>query len=142
MSVFKANLIIDSPIEKVWEFIANPMNAMVWSYGVSSVEVISEGKFGTGSKFKLILRDYFMQIEVKNFEENHLIVLEFIDGPATGSLRSYSIKRIRENTLIESDLQMRLRGIWKLFYPILFIREIKDRGLGISGIKKAIESGK
>ena len=48
----RASLLIDKPITKVWDFVADIRNMDKWVNGVSDPVPTSEGKWGVGSTFR------------------------------------------------------------------------------------------
>jgi len=46
----------------------------------------------------------------------------------------------RDRTILQSDLKIRLRGLWNLLLPLIWIREYRDRNFSIVRIKDILEN--
>lgn len=73
------------------------------------------------------------------YEVARALTLEFTSGPVKGSKLSYSVEAVEGKTRLSRDLEMKLSGAWKLMYPILTRREIRDRELGVKNVKRILE---
>ena len=120
---------INRPIETVWSFISNPENATVWGRGVSDIVITSNGPVGLGTALRLRMSGSKMEARMIRYETRKTLTLEFTSGPVRGSKLTYSVESVDGKTLLTTDLELRLSGDWKLMYPILTRRRIKDREL-------------
>lgn len=140
MSEFAASALIDRPVGEVWRFISDPSSAPVWGRGVSDVMVTSVGPVGSGTTLGLNMSGSRMEARIVEFEAGRTFTLEFTSGPVKGSRLSYSVEAVGGKTRLSTDLEMRLGGAWKLLYPILARRRIKDREWGVANVKRILES--
>lgn len=140
MSEFAASALIDRPVGEVWRFISDPSSAPVWGRGVSDVMVTSVGPVGSGTTLGLNMSGSRMEARIVEFEAGRTFTLEFTSGPVKGSRLSYSVEAVGGKTRLSTDLEMRLVGAWKLLYPILARRRIKDREWGVANVKRILES--
>ena len=140
MSEFAGSALIDRPIEDVWRFISDPLSAPVWGRGVSDVVITSKGPVGLGATLRLSMSGSKMEARMIRYEAAKTFTLEFTSGPVKGSKLTYSVESVGGKTRLTRDLEMRLRGVWKLMYPILTRREIRDRELGVTNVKRILEA--
>ena len=140
MSQYEGSVLIDRPVAEVWSFISNPQSASVWGRGVSDVVVTSNGPVGLGSTITLRMSGSPMAARMIAYEPVNTFTLEFTSGPVRGSRLTYSVAPVGDRTRLTRDLVMKLSGVWNLMYPVLTRREIRDRELGISNIKRILEA--
>jgi hypothetical protein len=74
------------------------------------------------------------------YEAGRTFTLEFIAGPVKGSKLTYSVESVEGQTKLATDLEMRLSGAWRVMYPILSRRRIKDREWGVNNVKRILEA--
>lgn len=130
---------IDRPLEDVWRFISDPLSAPVWGRGVSDVVLTSNGPVGLGTTLRLSMSGSKMEARIIRYEVARALTLEFTSGPVKGSKLTYSVETVEGRTRLSRDLEMKLSGVWKLMYPILTRREIRDRELGVTNVKHILE---
>ena len=140
MSEFAGSALINRPIEEVWRFISDPLSAPVWGRGVSDVVITSNGPVGLGTTLRLSMSGSRMEARMIRYEVRETFTLEFTSGPVKGSKLTYSVESVEGKTSLTRDLEMRLSGVWKLMYPILTRREIRDRELGVTNVKRILEA--
>ncbi|HEX7263964.1 MAG TPA: SRPBCC family protein [Candidatus Dormibacteraeota bacterium] len=140
MSEFAASALINRPSEDVWRFISDPLNAAVWGRGVSDVVITSDGPVGLGTTLGLRMSGSKMQARIIKYEADRAFTLEFTSGPVKGSKLTYSVQSVEGKTTLATDLEMRLSGAWRIFYPILVRRRIRDREWGVINVKRILEA--
>jgi uncharacterized protein YndB with AHSA1/START domain len=139
MSEFAASVLIDRPVDEVWRFISDPLSAPVWGRGVSDVVVAPDGPVGLGTTLGLSMSGSRMEARVIEYEAGRTFTLEFLSGPVKGSKLTYSVEPVDGKTRLSTDLEMRLDGAWKILYPILARRRIRDREWGVANVKRTLE---
>jgi hypothetical protein len=73
------------------------------------------------------------------YEAGKTFTLEFTSGPVKGSKLTYSVEQVDGKTRLTTDLEMRLHGVWKVMYPVLIRRRIRDRAWGVMNVKRILE---
>jgi hypothetical protein len=140
MSEFAASALINRPLGEVWSFISDPSNAEVWGRGVSDVVITSGRPVGIGTTVGLHMSESRMEARIVEFEAGSTLTLEFTSGPVKGSRLTYSVEAVDGKTRLSTDLEMRLGGLWKILYPILARRRVKDREWGVANVKRILEA--
>jgi len=140
MSEFAGSALINRPIEEVWRFISDPLRAPVWGRGVSDVVITSKGPVGLGTTVGLRMSGSRMEARMIRYEAVKSFTLEFTSGPVKGSKLTYSVQSVEGKTRLTTDLEMRLSGLWKLMYPVLRRRRIRDREWGVTNVKRILEA--
>jgi hypothetical protein len=139
MSEFAASALIDRPVYEVWRFISDPLSAPVWGRGVSDVVVTSQGPVGLGTTLGLSMSGSRMEARMVEYEAGRTFTLEFMSGPVKGSKLTYAVEPVDGKTRLSTDLEMRLAGVWKILYPILARRRMRDREWGVANVKRVLE---
>jgi hypothetical protein len=80
-----------------------------------------------------------MTARIINFEAYRTFTLEFTSGPVKGSKLTCSVEALEAKTSLTTDLEMRLGGVWKVMYPVLRRRRIRDRQWSVSNVKRFLE---
>jgi carbon monoxide dehydrogenase subunit G len=137
---FEGSAVINRPVEAVWSFISDPQNAPVWGRGVSDIVITSNGLVGLGTTLRLSMSGSKMEARMLGFEPGKTLTMEFTSGPVRGSKLTYSVESMEGKTRLTTDLEMRLSGVWKLMYPILARRRIRDRELSVTNVKRILEA--
>jgi uncharacterized protein YndB with AHSA1/START domain len=139
MSEFAASVLVNRPVEDVWRFISDPLNAPIWGRGVSDVVVTSRGPVGLGATLTLSMSGSKMEARMVGYEAGNTFTLEFTSGPVKGSKLNFSVQPVEGKTRLSTDLEMRLNGAWKILYPVLARRRMRDREWGVTNVKRILE---
>jgi len=140
MSKFAGSAIIDRPLGEVWRFISDPRNASIWGRGVSDVVMTTGAPVGIGSTLRLLMSGSAMEARIIDFQPEKALALEFTAGPVMGSKLTYSLDLVDGKTRLTRDLELRLRGLWRLMHPVLTRREVRDRETGVANVKRILEA--
>ena len=140
MSKFAGSALINRPTEEVWRFISDPLNASVWGRGVSDVVVTSHRTVGVGTTLTLSMSGSRMGARMTRYEAGRTFTVEFTSGPVKGSRLTYSVESVDGKTRLATDPEMRLSGVWRIMYPILTRRRIRDREWGVTNVKRILEA--
>lgn len=121
MSTSKSSILINAPIEKVFQTISIPENYCNAIPDVKKIEIISDIKKGVGTKFretrKMNGKDVVTTLEVVEFEENKFIRLTS-DAGGTVWNSTFKVKQIGEQ--VELSLQMKAK-------PYKFLAKLMTR---------------
>lgn len=139
MSEFAGGVGINRPVKEVWRFISDPRSAPLWGRGVSDVVITSNGPVGVGTTLGLRMSGSRMDARMIEYEAERTFTLEFTSGPVNGSKLTYSVESFEGQTRLTTDLEMRLSSIWKVMYPILARRRIRDREWAVNNVKRILE---
>ena len=106
---------------------------------MSDVVVTSHGPVGLGTTLGLRMSGSRMEARMIEYKAGRTFTLEFMSGPVKGSKLTYSVEPVDGKTRLSTDLEMRLGGVWKILYPILARRRIRDREWGVANVKRVLE---
>jgi uncharacterized protein YndB with AHSA1/START domain len=106
MIEFENTIIINRPIGKVFEFVADPKNFPRWNYYVLSVSKLSDGPIGIGTVYHQVRKTDQQDFRITEFERNRRMALK-TSPHSTPQLEM----RI---TFQEQGRATHLRDMWKL----------------------------
>ena len=109
--------LIDKPIKDVFAFVANPNNMTKWNSAVVSLEPITPGEMGVGSKFKSIGEMMGRRIEgemqVTAYEPDTKCGFQVNAGPMQVNI-TLSFKTVGTGTKVSLNAQGNPAGVFKL----------------------------
>jgi ligand-binding SRPBCC domain-containing protein len=124
-------IVIDRPIEDVFNFVANGENLSTWNSAVFKVEKISAGPVTVGTQFwmmrNLPLGWAENTFEVIAYEPYTKFSIKVISGP-TPFVYHYHLTPVDDSTFLTLDAQVQVTGLGQIAKPVLAI-----------GIKKGIK---
>lgn len=114
--------LVDKPIKEVFEFVANPNNMSKWNSTVTSVEQITHGEVGIGTKFKstgeMMGRRIEGEIQVTTYEPDTKFGVQMNAGPMQMNM-AVSFKAVDTGTKISLHAQGNPSGFFKLAEPVM-----------------------
>jgi uncharacterized membrane protein len=88
---FANSVIIEQPVEQVFEFVTDFSNNAGWQTGIIEMEMTSGGRFGIGSTYRCMNRFLGKRIEteglVTEYEPDRRCCIRITSGPITGASR-------------------------------------------------------
>jgi len=103
MARIEASVVINRPVEEVFEFVTNPKNDLLWQSGVLESEQTSEGPMGVGTTLRsasqFVGRRMEGTAEVTEYEPNRKIKYKGTSGPMTVE-PSYSFEPVEGGTRV------------------------------------------
>ncbi|MBK7304485.1 MAG: hypothetical protein IPI90_14865 [Saprospiraceae bacterium] len=120
------NVIINKPINEVFDFVADMQNELKWNPKVQFVEKKTDGDVRNGTKFisKWTLSDT-LEVTVQNFDKpNHLT---FINGGAIEVTFKLTLKSVDSSiTEMKSEFIAKPNGFIRAIFPIISREMEKD----------------
>ena len=90
---FENSVVINQPIEQVFEYVADINNNTVWQTGILELEMTSAGRFGYGSTYHCVNRFMGKRIEtegrVTEYEPDRRCCIRITSGAVTGTSSFY-----------------------------------------------------
>ena len=143
MRTIEQSVIINRPVEEVWEFISNIENAPKWDRGVIAARQISEGPLGVGTTLQttrlLLGRRRTPNYVVSEYEPNQKIALKAFLGPFQGQVR-FAFDSVSGGTRFTQSLEMQSSGWWNLITPLLVRMFTSDGEADLANIKRILEN--
>jgi len=93
MMKFENSVVINQPIEQVFEYVTDINNNTVWQTGILELEMTSEGRFGLGATYRCVNRFMGKRIEtegrVTEYESDRRCCIRITSGAVTGTSSLY-----------------------------------------------------
>jgi len=90
---FENSVVINQPIEQVFEYVTDINNNTVWQTGILELEMTSEGRFGHGSTYRCVNRFMGIRIETEGrvtaYEPDRRCCIRITSGAVTGTSTLY-----------------------------------------------------
>jgi carbon monoxide dehydrogenase subunit G len=143
MSTLTQSVMVNRPVEEVWDFIGNFENTTRWSRGVLEARQTSDGPLGVGSTLQAVVKafgrrrtaDYL----VTEYEPNHGFAFEVTSGPMTSRAR-YSVEPAEAGTRLTASGEAEPTGLYKLLAPLL-VRTVKRHSeADLANLKRLLEA--
>jgi len=137
-------VLIDRPTKDVFAFVSNPNNMSKWNSAVVSLEQVSPGAVGVGSKFKTVGEMMGRRIEgemqITAYEPDTKCGFQVNAGPMQVNL-TLSFKTVGTGTKVSLNAQGNPGGIFKLAEGVM-TGQIKSMMEGnLARLKDALEKG-
>ena len=137
-------VLIDRPTKDVFAFVSNPNNMSKWNSAVVSLEQVSSGAVGVGSKFKTVGEMMGRRIEgemqITAHEPDTKCGFQVNAGPMQVNL-TLSFKTVGTGTKVSLNAQGNPGGIFKLAEGVM-TGQIKSMMEGnLARLKDALEKG-
>lgn len=137
--------LIDKPIQNVFVFVANPNDMSKWNSAVVSLQQITPGAVGVGTKFKSIGEAMGRRIEgemqVVTYEPDTKCGFQLQAGPMQMNL-TMSFKTVGTGTKLSLNAQGNPAGIFKLAEGVMAGRVKSMMEENLARLKSVLEKGK
>jgi len=114
--------LIDKPVKDVFAFITNPDNMPKWNAAVVSMQQITPGPVGMGTKFKnvgeMLGRRIEGEMQVVAFEPDSKYGFQMNAGPMQVSV-TLTFKTVGTGTKLNLNAQGNPAGLFKLAEPVM-----------------------
>lgn len=136
--------LIDRPIKDVFGFVTNPANMLKWNSAVVSLEQITPGALGVGTKFKsvgeMMGRRIEGEMQITAYEPDTKCGFQVNAGPMQVNL-TLSFKTVGTGTKVNLNAQGNPGGLFKLAEGVL-AGQVKSMMEGnLSRLKSVLEKG-
>jgi len=134
--------LIDKPVKDVFAFITNPANMSKWNSAVVSIEQITPGAVGMGTKFKtvgeMLGRRIEGEMEVIAFEPDSKYGFQMNAGPVQVNV-TLGFKTVGTGTKLSLNAQGNPGGLFKLAEGVMQGRSMMEENL--ARLKSVLEKG-
>ena len=136
--------LIDRPIKDVFTFVSNPNNMSKWNSAVVSIQQVTTGAVGVGTKFKTVGEAMGRRLEgemqVQTFEPDSKCGFQLQAGPMQMNL-TMSFKTVGTGTKLNLNVQGNPAGVFKLAEGLM-TGQVKSLMEGnLTKLKSVLESG-
>lgn len=143
MPTITQSVMVNRPVEEVWDFIGSFENTTRWSRGVLEARQTSDGPLGVGSTLQTVVKafgrrrtaDYL----VTEYEPNHAFAFEVTSGPMTSRAR-YSVEPAGAETRLTASGEAQATGLYKLLAPVLVRTLERHSQDDLTNLKRILEA--
>jgi carbon monoxide dehydrogenase subunit G len=143
MPTITQSVMVNRPVEEVWDFIGSFENTTRWSRGVLEARQTSDGPLGVGSTLQTVVKafgrrrtaDYL----VTEYEPNHAFAFEVTSGPMTSRAR-YSVEPAGAGTRLTASGEAQATGLYKLLAPVLVRTLERHSQDDLTNLKRILEA--
>lgn len=140
------SIVINKPVEQVWNFLTDFENTPKWDIGVLETKQTSDGPAGLGTTFqnigpflgKTAVREY----RVAEYKVNNKVTVKLMSP--SNAIRNaqicYVFEPTKNGTKLTSMGSVEFRGFFRLIQPILFQRAKRDGEGDLFNLKHLIEA--
>jgi uncharacterized protein YndB with AHSA1/START domain len=144
MIKIEGSVLIDRPVEKVWNFLTSVENASKWDTGIVEARQTSEGSVGLGTTVEAISesrgRRRIMPIKVTAYDPDKRVAWSVNAGFAMGKV-TYDFENVEGGTRLSKSTELELKGLYNLLKPILRRRYNQSEiVLDLGNIKRNVEA--
>ena len=140
-----ASVIIERPVEAVWEYIADPANNPEWDPGTIEVRQTSPGPIGVGTTLIAVvdmLGRRELGVRIITFEPKRELQFVFVSGVIAGSKTRYALQSLDGGrTRLTREADAHLNGWWRLLTPLASWLAARSRADEVSNVKRILEVG-
>jgi len=146
MIKIKLTIVINKPVDQVWNFLTDFQNTPKWDIGVLETRQTSQGPAGLGTTFQnigpFLGRNSVREFKVTEYVPNKKVTVKLITS--TRLIKKAEVSYIFEpapgGTRLTSIGSLELALLFRLIQPILFQRAKKDSQGDLSNLKRLLES--
>jgi carbon monoxide dehydrogenase subunit G len=136
--------LVDRPQKEVFAFVSNPNNMSKWNSAVVSIQQVTPGDVGVGTKFKtvgeMMGRRIEGEMEVKDFEPDSQTGFQLQAGPMQMNL-TMSFKTVGTGTKLSLHVEGNPAGVFKLAEGMM-VGQVKSLMEGnLNKLKSVLEKG-
>jgi len=143
MIKFEHSIIINRPLDEVWNYLSNVENMPKWDRGVLEAKQTSEGLPGVGStvqtRRQLLGWQRIGKLRISEYVPNKIISLQGSLGSMTAQIR-YAFEPVEGGTRMTGTSEVELGGLWKLITPILTPMLERDGREDLANVKRIMEA--
>lgn len=137
MARFVTSVKTSSSPEEAFDYMTDLRNFSEWDPGVSSSVKVGDGEVGKGSAFDVVASGTELTYVLVEFDRPRRAVAE----ANTSRLRSYDIIEIQQDedgSIVTYDATLELKGVFKIFSPILALMFDRIGAKADEGLKAAL----
>jgi hypothetical protein len=138
MTVLENSVLIERPMGDVFDYAVDMRNELTWNPQCRSMEKITEGPIGLGTKFLAKWKQSpLIEVTCTKFERPQ--VWEYTNGGPLAVVFEVSLSAQDRGTRLSSRFDVRPHGVMRLFFPVVLrsLRRAEQRNM--ASIKKALE---
>lgn len=137
------SIVINRPIEEVFEFLANPENNPKWNPMAKEIKITSEGPIGVGTTGISVGETLGRRIETVFVYDVYEPPMKVTGHTTSGSMEvwmSNTFESLEGGTMVTYGLKVKLGGLMKLAEPIVAMSMKQQTKKDFTRLKELLES--
>jgi uncharacterized membrane protein len=143
MTKLEHSVIINRPVEEVFEFMTNPENEKKYRTDLLEMEVTSEGPMGVGSTTREVAQFLGRKIEttgeVTEHVKNKVVATKSTSGPIPFTFRT-RFEPVEEGTKVTMEFEGEIGGFFKMAESLVVKMGMKQIEKDFSKVKDLLEA--
>ena len=143
MIKLEGNIIINQPVDHVFDFMVDLENAPQWQTGVLGSQKITEGTFGVGTRFKesvkLMGRPVEAVCEITEYEPKKKLAWKSDSSSLMSYEGQFTFEAAEGGTRVSYGGSARLKGLWRLFEPLAAREARRETVAELNKLKSVLE---
>ena len=146
MIKLELSIVINKPVDQVWNFLTDFQNTPKWDIGVLETRQTSQGIAGLGTTFQnigpFLGQNSVREFKVTEYEPNKKVTVMLITTTRLIQKAevSYIFESASSGTKLTSIGSLELAPLFRLIQPILLQRAKKDSQGDLNNLKRLLES--
>lgn len=137
------SLVINRPIDEVFDYIGDQRNTPQWQSGLVEVRRITEGPPGIGTKHAFVRKFMGRKMEATNeyiaYEPNKKITFKTTSGPVRLEA-SYLFESTADGTKVTGLIEMQAAGLFGFAEPLIAKSLDRESDAAMTELKRLLES--
>jgi uncharacterized membrane protein len=143
MSKIERSIVIDRPVEEVWEFVHDVANDRLWQTTLVESEQLTDGPLGVGTRVREVRHFLGLKIElaweVTEFEPTRRSAIKGISGPVPLS-GGYRLEPLEAGTRFTVSGELDAHGLFKLAEPVFARITARELEANLGHLKDLLEA--
>jgi uncharacterized membrane protein len=144
MTKIERSIVINRPIEEVWEFVHDTTKDGLWQTTLAEAEKLTDGPIGVGTRVREVRHFLGLRIEmgweVTEYEPNRRSSIKGVSGPVPLS-GSYLLEAIDGTTKFTVTGELDAHGLFKLAEPVFARITGRELEANLGHLKDLLEAG-
>jgi uncharacterized protein YndB with AHSA1/START domain len=138
VAVIENSVLIRRPIEDVFEYLADLRNELTWNPQCRSMEKVTEGPVGLGTKFRAKWKQSpLIQVECTAFDRPRS--WQYTNGGPIAVVIDLSLTTEEDGTRLDTRFDAHPTGLMRLFFPIVLRSLRRAEKANMQYLKRALE---
>ena len=145
MTKIERSIVIDRPVDEVWEFVHDTTKDALWQTTLVESEKLTDGPMGLGTRVRELRHFLGLRIEVAwevtEYEPNTTSAIKGVSGPIPLSGR-YRLEPLDAGTRLTVSGELDAHGFFKLAEPVFARITRRELEANLGHLKDLLEADK
>jgi uncharacterized membrane protein len=144
MTKVEHSVVIERPVEQVWEYVHDPSNDTVWQSSLVESKELTQGSMDVGTRIaetrRFLGKRFDVSYEVTEFEPYQRSAIRTIGGPIPTS-GMYALEPANGGTRLTASMETDAHGFFKLAEPVFARMARRELEANLGLLKDVLEAG-